>query len=204
MQVVVEVFIALVVLDMHKIGHIQKMCHSSTAVVQSGHSTDSTVVTVSPSLEVDDIPPMFQILQLHKFVRQLRLVVDSASPVTFVNSRSWKDLDKPKLQSTTKVLGAFEGQPIHLIGYFITEVSCEENYQKVTELQIYVSPNGINILGRDGLTKLNISISLDKFGTVATMESFTPKRLQEVLNVNDEIFKPELGHCVTIQAKLFL
>ena len=180
------------------------MCHSSTAVVQSGHSTDSAVVTVSPNLEVDDIPPMFQILQLHKFARQLHLVVDSASPVTFVNSRTWKDLDKPKLQPTTKVLGAFKGQPIHPIGYFITEVSCEENPQKVTDLQIYVSHNGINILGRDGLTKLNISISPDKFGTVATMKSFTPKRLQEVLNVNDEIFKPELGHCVTIQAKLFL
>ena len=183
------------------------MCHSSTAVVQSGHSTDSAVVTVSPSLEVDDIPPMFQILQLHKFARRLRLVVGSAasaSPVTFVNSRIWKDLDKPKLQPTTKVLGAFEGQPIHPIGYFITEVSCEENPQKVTDLQIYVSHNGINILGRDGLTKLNNSISLDKFGRVATMESFTPKRLQEVLNVNDEIFKPELGHCVTVQAKLFL
>ena len=102
------------------------------------------------------------------------------------------------------MLGAFEGQPIHPVGYFITEVSCEENPQKVTDLQIYASHNGINILGRDGLTKLNNSISLDKFGRVATMESFTPKRLQKVLNVNDEIFKPELGHCVTIQAKLFL
>ena len=77
------------------------MCHSSNAVVQSGHSTDSTVVTVFPSLEADDIAPMFQILQLHKFARQLCLVVDSASPVTFVNSKTWKDLDKPKLQPTT-------------------------------------------------------------------------------------------------------
>ena len=70
-------------------------------MVQSGHSTDSAMVTVSPSLDVDDIPLMFQILQLHKFARQLRLVVDSASAVTFVNSRTWKDLDKPKLQPTT-------------------------------------------------------------------------------------------------------
>ena len=74
----------------------------------------------------------------------------------------------------------------------------------MTDLQIYVLHNGINILGQDGLTKLNFSISPDKFGTVATMESFTPKRLQEVLNVNDDIFKPELGHCVTVQAKLIL
>ena len=93
----------------HKVGHIQKVWHSSTTVVQSGHSIDLVVVTVSPSLEIDDIPPMFQILQLHKFTRQLRLVVDSASPVTFVNSRTWKDLDKPKFQPTSKVLGSFEG-----------------------------------------------------------------------------------------------
>ena len=87
---------------------MQKVCHSSIAVVQLGHSTDSAVVTVSPSLEIDEIPPMFQILQLHKFARQLCLVVDSASAVTIVHSRTWKDLDKPKLQPITKVLGALK------------------------------------------------------------------------------------------------
>ena len=71
-------------------------------------------------------------------------------------------------------------------------------------VQIYVSHNGINILGQDGLTKLNISIAPDKFGTVSTVELLTPQNLQEVLNVNNEIFKPELGHCVTVKAKLFL
>ena len=83
------------------------MCRShSTAVVQSAHSADSAVVTLSPNQEVKDIPPMFQLLNLPKFARQLQLVVDSASPITFVNSKTWNDLDKPKLQPTDRVLGA--------------------------------------------------------------------------------------------------
>ena len=107
-----------------KLGHIQKVCHSqSTAVVQSVHSTDSAVVTLSPTQEAKYIPPMFQLLNLPSFARQLQLVVDSASPITFVNSKTWNDLDKPQLQPTDRVLDAFEGQPIHPMGYFQTEVS---------------------------------------------------------------------------------
>ena len=79
-----------------KVGHIQKLCRSqSTAVVQSTHSADSAVVTLSPTQEVKDIPPMWQLVNLPSFARQLCLVVDSASPVTFVNSKTWSDLDKP-------------------------------------------------------------------------------------------------------------
>ena len=102
-----------------KIGHIQKVCRSTTAVVQSSHQPESAVVTLSHSTDTsDEIPPMFQILQLPKFGRRLRLMVDSASPVTFINSATWKDLDQPKLMSTNRVLGAFEGQPIKPLGYF--------------------------------------------------------------------------------------
>ena len=35
-------------------------------------------------------------------------------------------------------------------------------------------------------------------------ESGIPKALQDVMNVNSEIFKPELGHCVTVKATLIL
>ena len=190
-----------------KVGHIQKVCRSqSTAVVQSTYSADSAVVTLSPTQEVKDIPPMWQLVNLPSFARQLRLVVDLASPVTFVNSKTWSDLDKPKPQPTKRVLGAFEGQPIHPMGYFQTEVLCDGYPQDPVVLQIYVSQNGINILGRDGLTKLNISITPDKYGTVAAVEQEPgiPKALQDVMNVNNEIFKPELGHCVTVKATLIL
>lgn len=103
------------------------------------------------------------------------------------------------------MLGAFEGQPIRPVGYFETKVSREDTTDTVAVLQIYVSQKGINILGRDGLTKLNITISPEMFGsTVSTVESSLPAPLKDLLNVNDELFKPELGHCVTTTAKLFL
>lgn len=73
---------------------------------------------------------MFQTLQLHDFERQLKLTVDSASPVAFVNSKTWHDLDKPRLQSTTKVLGAFEGQPINPLGYFEARVVRQDDLTK--------------------------------------------------------------------------
>ena len=96
---------------------------------------------------------IFQIVDLPEFSRKLKLVVDSASPITFINSKTWLDLNKPKLQSTD---GAFEGQPIHPVGYFEAKVSQGGEVQNVAVLQIYVSQNGINIMGHDGLTKLNI------------------------------------------------
>ena len=65
---------------------------------------------------------MFQILHLPHMQKRLRLMVDSASPITFINIMTWKDLEKPQLQSTDRVLGAFEGQPIKPLGYFLTPV----------------------------------------------------------------------------------
>ena len=190
----------------HKQGHIQRVCQSS-AVVQSTHSphsVESAVVTVSPAESVSDIPPVFQIVDLPEFSRKLRLVVDSASPITFINSKTWLDLNKPKLQSTDRVLGAFEGQPIHPLGYFEAKVSREGEVQNVAVLQMYVSQKGINIMGRDGLTKLNITITPEMFGRVATIEPVLPAPLQDLLNVYEDLFKPELGHCVTTTANLCL
>ena len=88
------------------------------------------------------------------------------------------------------------------MGYF----QCDGCPQDPVVLQIYVSQNKINILGCDGLTKLNISITPDKYGILAEVEQEPgiPKALQDVINVNSEIFKPELGHCITVKATLIL
>jgi len=96
-------------------------------------------VTLYPSQEVNDIPPIFQVVQLPEFYRKLRLIVDSASPITFVNSKTWLDLDKPNLQPTTHVLGAFEGQPIHPVGYFETKMLRDDAIECGAILQIYMS-----------------------------------------------------------------
>ena len=92
---------------------------------------------------------MFQILQLPQLGRHL-CMVDSASPVTFINSATWKDLDQPKLLPTNKVLGAFEGQPIKPLGYFQTLVKREDLPSQTVMLSIYVSCRGVNIMGKDG------------------------------------------------------
>ena len=47
-------------------------------------------------------------------------------------------------------------------------------------------------------------MSPDKFGTVSAVESCMTKTLQDVLNVNYEIFKAELCHCITVKAKLIM
>ena len=80
----------------------------------------------------------------------------------------------------------------------------EGEVQNVAVLQMYVSQNGINIMGRDGLTKLNITITPEMFGRVATIEPVLPAPLQDLLNVYEDLFKPELGHCVTTTANLCL
>jgi len=188
-----------------KHGHIQKVCRGTAGVVQPTiQSPDSAVVPLTNPKQENSIPPMFQILQLPEFERQLKLIVDSASPLTFVNSKTWLDLNKPRLQSTTKVLGAFEGQPIKPLGYFEARAVRLDDSTKSAVIKIYVSKNGINILGRDGLTKLNVSIDPSKFGAVSVVEFPSPRTLQDVLDVNAELFSPELGHCITLKANLVL
>ena len=65
-------------------------------------------------------------------------MVDSASPITFINIMTWKDLEKPQLQSTDRVLGAFAGQPIKPLGYFLTPI-LQDDTSKTATLPIYVS-----------------------------------------------------------------
>ena len=104
-----------------------------------------------------------------------------------MNSKTWCDLDKPRLESTKKVLGAFEGQAINPLGYF--------------EARVVRQDDSTNILGRDAQTKLSVSIDPTKFGTVSVVEPPSPKTLQDVLDVNAELFSPVLGHCVIMKAQ---
>jgi len=100
------------------------------------------------------------------------------------------------------VLGAFEGQPIKPLGYFEARL---DDSTKSAVIKIYVSKNGINILGcGDGQTKLNVSVDPTKFGTVLVVELPSPRTLQDLLEVNAELFSPELGHCVSLKANLVL
>ena len=104
-----------------------------------------------------------------KFKRQLKLIVDSASPLT---SKTWLD---SRLQSTTKMLGAFEGQPINPLGYFEAIGVRQDDSTKSAVIKIYVSQNSINILGHDAQTKLSVSIDPTKFGSFSSTAFSTQK-----------------------------
>ena len=149
-----------------------------------------------------DIPPMFQILHLPQMQKRLRLMVDSASPITFINAKTWQDLEKPKLQATDRVLGAFEGQPIKPLGFFVTPVLREDDNCKSTTLPIHVSQGGVNIIGRDGIVSLNICVTPTQLCTTAAVNQVD--KLQEILNIHADIFKEGLGCCTTAKATLTL
>ena len=188
-----------------KIGHIARVCGAKTVVITEQQLSESAVVTISQNskqLQVD-IPPMFQILHLPQMQKRLRLMVDSASPITFINIMTWKDLEKPQLQSTDRVLGAFEGQPIKPLGYFLTPVLREDDTSKSATLPIYVSHRGVNIIGRDGLVQLSICVTPTQFGTTAVVNTQVDK-LQDILEIHANIFKEGLGCCNKVTATLTL
>ena len=140
---------------------------------------------------------LFRIL----YLPQLGLMVDTASPLTFINQKTWQDLRQPKLEPTSKVLEAFEAQPIKPIGYFETHVQHTDDPNQCAVLKIYVSHRGINLIGRDGQVKLHITVDPSQF--VSAVE-VPPRSLQEVIKVNDTLLKPQLGSCNAFKATLLL
>jgi len=68
----------------------------------------------------------------------------------------------------------------------------------VTPLKIYVTQHGINFNGRDGQVELNIT---EQFFTAVTTPRTT---LQEIITMNEALFKPQLGCCTTFKATLTL
>ena len=75
-----------------KLGHIAKVCRSSTAAMTYNQQPESAVVTVSRTEEEQFIPPAYQTLYLPDLDKHLRLMVDTASPLTFINHKTWQDL----------------------------------------------------------------------------------------------------------------
>lgn len=112
-------------------------------------------------------------------------------------------MDQPKLTSTDRVLGAFEGQPIRPVGYFQTLVKHEDLLSQTTVLPIYVSRRGVNIIGKDGQKHLNIVMDPKRFGLVATL-SLVENKIQDILSMHADLFKPGLGCCPITRANLVL
>ena len=97
-----------------KLGHIARVCRSSIALVVYNQSPELAVVTVTKTQEKQFIFTSLSCLYLLQIDKRLHLMVDVASLLTFINQKTWQNLQQPKLEPTSRVLGAFEGQPIGL------------------------------------------------------------------------------------------
>ena len=128
-------------------------------------------------------------------------MVDTASPLTFINQKTWRDLQQPKLEPTSRVLGVFEGQPIKPIGYFQTRIQHTDDPDRCAVLTIYVSHSGINLIGCDGQVKLHITVDPSQF---VSATDASPRSLQEIIKISETLFKPQLGCWNSFQATLLL
>ena len=68
-----------------KLGHIAKVCCSAIAAVHN-QPLESAAVTVNKSRGDQDIHPAFQIAYLPQLDKRLQLIVDTASPITFIKA----------------------------------------------------------------------------------------------------------------------
>ena len=68
-------------------------------------------------------------------------------------------------------------------------------------LTIYVSHSGVNPIGCNGQVKLHITVDPRQF--VSSID-LLPKSLQEVIAMNEILFKPQLGCCTSFKATLLL
>ena len=87
------------------------------------------------------------------------------------------------------------------MGYFHTQVQRTDEPGKSTMLTIYVSRRGVNLIVRDSQVKLHITIDPRQFVSSIDM---LPRSLQEVMAMNETLFKPQLGCCTSFKAKLLL
>ena len=104
------------------------------------------------------------------------------------------------MEPTSKVL---EGQPIKPIGYFQARVQRTDDKEQFTDLTIYVSHCGINLIGRDGQVKLHILVDPSQFVSAANYK-VPPRSLQEVIEIHEALFKPQLRCCNSFKATLLL
>ena len=68
-------------------------------------------------------------------------------------------------------------------------------------LTIYVSRRGVNLIGRDGQVKLHITVDPRQFVLSIDM---LPKSLQEVIAMNETLFKPQIWCCTSFRVTLLL
>lgn len=203
----------------HKVGHIVSICNSKLNVenVNKTHSSKYVNnVKVDVSNETEDIDDDFNVNMFHmhhlshapfKINIEIQntlysMEVDTGSAISAVSKIFYdKNLHHLKINKSNINLKSYNGESIHVLGYVLVDVK----YKNICKcMKLYVIENGGSpLIGREWLTKLNISI--DNLYNIDCKQFNNMDSIRAALKTKfPNVFKNELGTFNVGKVKLYL
>ena len=123
--------------------------------------------------------------------------------MTIINLHTWRKLNKPTMQKTSKTAKTVTGTKIKFEGELITKVSFNGTTKK---LKLFVLKNTENLFGTDWIQEFNlwdlpINTSYQKVESLTTEKQSLKTELKKSF---PEIFAASLGKCTKTAAKFKL
>ena len=205
----------------HKLGHLARACHSPQSVKkEQGTSKKQTTVTQhgkghvrqvtdEPKQEVADIvhvhtiteglPGSYKvILEVNKQLIEMEL--DTGAIVSLISEATWRQLHKPVLESCPFVLKGYPDNKLDICGMCEVEVTAGGVTKQLP--LVVCKGSGVSLLGRNWLQELKLN--WQEIAKINGIIKEPTSELNRLLTQFDEVFKPELGHCKEVKAKLYL
>ena len=85
--------------------------------------------------------------------KEVKLQLDSGSDLTIINLHTWRKLNKPTMQKTSKTAKTVTGTKIKFEGELITKVTFNGTTKK---LKLFVVKNTENLFGTDWIQEFNL------------------------------------------------
>uniref|UniRef100_A0AC34FQI5 Reverse transcriptase n=1 Tax=Panagrolaimus sp. ES5 TaxID=591445 RepID=A0AC34FQI5_9BILA len=114
---------------------------------------------------------------------------DTGAATTVINERRWTEIGLPKLCETSLKLRSYNGNiPVKGVSKVTVEINGTSK-----QLWVTVVANGDALLGRDWIHAFGLKAETEIHQQCNQVEH--EKRLQEILNKHEDVFKEELGKC---------
>lgn len=184
----------------HKKGHIEKICtlkkkSNKKINLVSNDNYDLNGIYLADGLS--HVPPYEVILKLQGVPIQFQ--IDTGASFSIINEETWEILrsrmSERSLQNCTLTLRTWTESPLKILGQILVKVEYEGIIQKLETM--VARGKGPNLLGRNWLKPLNISLNINFLSNIEEISAITKKY--------SEVFKEGLGkytgHPVTIYLK---
>ena len=193
-----------------KRGHNEECCKTTRSgqnkqerKLDKRHSESRSVVAAFRS----EAPSKRKYVTVHVNGKPIRLQFDSASDITLISSRIWKQIGSPQLIKSDKSARNASGGELKLIGELECDITFDGVHKKGT---CYVTehPN-LNLFGIDwiemfGLFDVPINEFCHQVHLSKTLPSSTASMIQMLKRTYAKVFHPGLGHCTKFKATLRL